>query len=291
MVVTRELSGLLDLARKIWDMYRLQHDPFRRQADRVLSAFKSHEIAPTQIGRLLPAPPLLSLCDLAYPDALKKHLTPELIYWVRETLQLEQEWLDGTSLRPHQRIDRYKRPEELHKWLSQRHDPDSHELRFTLHIFKLDDRPLGEDSQGPFVIVLEERFAELNDQSVSRYYYLTEGANFDHYPCLLHLLQILALAHCHGLIVRGWVMSRKCLHKLDEGEDLLPNLWRINIGQSWHPDDVLWPHMSGCDPRLEKMRKDLDESLVAAGMQLLVDELEADRQRWGAVALEQVGRP
>jgi hypothetical protein len=43
--------------------------------------------------------------------------------------------------------------------------------------------------------------------------------------------------------------------------------------------------MSGCDPRLEKMRKDLDESLVAAGMQLLVDELEADRQRWGQLRL------
>lgn len=289
MIITKELSGLFDLVRNLWGVYRQRRDPFRCQAERILAAFKAHGIAPTQIGRLSPAPPLDKLSVLAYPEHLKEHLSPAFVLWVQETLQLEQSWLDGTSSRPYQRIYSYKCPGELHGWLSQRHDPKAYELRFTLHIFKQDERPLGSDSQGPFVAVLEERFAELNDQDVSRYYYLTEGAHFEHYPCIIHLLQILALAHHHRMNVKGWVMPLKRLRKLDEGHDLLPNLWHIDIRRTWHPDDALWPHMSGRNPWLEEARRHLDEALGNAGQQELVAELSADRQRWGKERLGQQG--
>lgn len=254
-------------------------NPVRRQASRVLRAFEAHGIERTQINRLLPTDLQLKQFDLSNADEFKKVLTPAHINWMVDYFALNPDWLDGTSERAHKRIDSYKNPAKLHAWFRERISQTDPGGRYKLHLFTVDSASISAASSGYFAVVLEE-FFDVDDDCLSRYYHLTEGAHFDHPPCVLHLMQVLALAHFHGAIMRRAVMSSANLRRLSHCQGLIPELlWKAKP----HPlnaDHEFWGHFSGDSPWLVQLRQDTEASLLKEGLHEVVASINHDRQRF-----------
>lgn len=125
-----------------------------------------------------------------------------------------------------------------------------------------------------------EEFFDVDDGYLSRYYHLTQGSHFDHPPSVLHVMQVLALAHFHGAIMRRAVMSAANLHRLIHCQGLIPELlWKAKR----HPleaDHEFWGHFSGDSPWLVQLRQDTEASLLNEGLHDVVAGINHDRQRF-----------
>jgi hypothetical protein len=94
-------------------------------------------------------------------------------------------------------------------------------------------------ARGRFVVVYEECFAELEDKALSRYWYMSNGMNFDHSPCTVDLLGMLTIAEQLHLTAIAHVVRDATLRAAEGAElGLLPPIlertekWRI---QEWVP--------------------------------------------------------
>lgn len=253
-------------------------NPARRQAARILEAFEAHGFERTQINRLLPANLQLTQFELSTADELKKVIKQPHVDWVAGFFALNPNWLDGASGQAHRLIDSYKSPGELQAWFSDAPRPDDVAI-YKLHLLTSDASAITPASSGYYAVVLEE-LSELGDDYLSRYYHLTDGAHFDHYPSVLHLMQILALAHLHGAIMRRAVLPKANLLQLSLCQGLIPQLlWKAKP----HPleaDHEFWGHFYGDSPWLVQLREDTEASLLRAGLHEVVASINHDRQRF-----------
>jgi hypothetical protein len=254
-------------------------NPARRQAARILEAFEAHGFERTQINRLLPADLQLTQFELSTADELKKAIKQPHVDWVADFLALNPDWLDGASGQAHTQIDSYKSPGELQAWFSD-HAPRADDgAIYKLHLLTSDASAITPASSGYYSVVLEE-LSELGDDYLSRYYHLTEGAHFDHYPSVLHLMQILALAHLNGAIMRRAILPKANLLQLSLCQGLIPQLlWKAKP----HPleaDHEFWGHFSGDAPWLAQLREDTKASLLQAGLHDVVTSINHDRKRF-----------
>ena len=278
----RDVDQIFKWIKGLFGVYKESRDPFRAQASRILQAFVAHGISPTQIARIVPEGMLKEPSSLADPSQLKKHLTSPFVTWVADALKLEMSWLDGDEQTAHFLLESYKKPSRLLDKLSE--IADREESSLAIHVFKSNPLPLSHTPEGPFSVVLEERFLELDGKEVSRFYFLTEGATFDHSPCVTHLLQICAIAHHLSVRVWGRVLGRKDLTALWRMDGLIPEHFNCTIAKYWHPDDALWTGLTG-DPGWKRRHQAyLSESLVGDGMGWLAEELEIDRVRLSAMS-------
>jgi hypothetical protein len=125
MSVVGEFNGVFGLLGKCWNWLEDRLDPARLSAKRLIAAFEAHGVARQQIIRLLPpqvqqAKPELTMADFSTPKKLQQKLSPLLLDWAAEYLNLQRAWLDGVDTRPHVVVDRYKRPAEYRSWLEER---------------------------------------------------------------------------------------------------------------------------------------------------------------------------
>ena len=265
-----------------WPTRQLATDPRHPgspQAARVLEAFEAHGFERTQINRLLPSDLQLTQFELSTADELKKVIKQPHIDWVAGFFALNPDWLDGASEQAHTPIDSYKRPGELQAWFREHAQHADDGAIYKLHLLTSDTSPITPASSSYYAVVLEE-LSELGDDYQSHYYHLTEGARFDHYPCLLHLMQILAVAHSHGAIMRRAVLPQVNLRRLSLCQGLIPQLlWKAKP----HPldaDHEFWGHFSGDSPWLAQLREDTETSLLHAGLHEVVASIHHDRQRF-----------
>lgn len=254
-------------------------NPARRQAARVLEAFEVHGFERTQINRLLPAHLQLTQFELSTADELKKVIKQPHIDWVAGFFALNPDWLDGASEQAHTLIHSYKNPEALKAWFRERCSPPHQGVIYKLHLLTGDTSPITPASSDYYAVVLEE-LTELGDDYRSHYYHLTQGAHFDHYPSVIHLMQILALAHFHGVNMRRAVLPQANLHRLSLCQGLIPQLlWKAKP----HPleaDHEFWDHFSGESPWLAQLREDTETSLLQAGPHDVVTSINHDRKRF-----------
>jgi hypothetical protein len=254
-------------------------NPARRQAARVLEAFEAHGFERTQINRLLPADLQLTQFELSTADEFKKVIKQRHVDWVADFFALNPAWLDGASEQAHTPIDSYKRPGELQAWFREHASRPDDEAIYKLHLLTSDTSPITPASSGYYAVVLEE-LSELGDDYLSRYYHLTQGARFDHYPSVLHLLQILALAHFHGAIMRRAVLPKAQLRRLSLCQGLIPQLlWKAKP----HPleaDHEFWGRFSGNAPWIVQLREETEASLLRAGLHAVVESINHDHQRF-----------
>ncbi|MCE5365109.1 hypothetical protein [Pseudomonas anguilliseptica] len=271
--------SVINAVREIFSLSTDYKDSFRREAQRIIDAFKAHNLPPNEVMRLLPDgmlgddPSVLERATTLKKNL--KHVSP----WVASTLQLDPHWIKGRSDFPHKRVSSYKHFAELKDFFEAKQIEDPNMDRFVLHVFKADDAPM-DKSQGRFVVVLEEHFAELDDQYFSRFFYLSHGHDFDNPHALLNLLQIMALAFHYGIHSWGRVMKPAHLHALDEGRGFIPLLWREILVKSWYPEDPLWERCTGDQVWNAAARKELEADLIRNGMSELVQRLQADRDRF-----------
>ena len=95
-----------------------------------------------------------------------------------------------------------------------------------------------------------------------------------------HLMQVLALAHFHGTIMRRAVMSAANLHRLSLCQGLIPELlWKAKP-HSLEADHEFWGHFSGDSSWLVQLRQDTEASLLKEGLHDVVASINHDRQRF-----------
>ena len=272
------ISSLIKAGRDITSLFGDFNDTFRREAQRLIDAFKAHDLPPNEVIRLLPD-------ELVGHDAsvferastLKGHLK-RVSPWAAATLQLDPSWIKGRTKCPHTRINSYKHFAVLREFFEQKQAEDHDMNRFILYVLKSDAEPM-DRGRGIFVAILEEQFAELDGEGVHRFFHMTHGHSFENASALMNLFQLLALAHFYGFHCKGKVMKEADLAVLDECEGFIPDLWRNTSAKWWYPMDPLWLGMTGDQAWNESVRRQLEANLIRNGLQVMVDKLESDRIR------------
>lgn len=189
----------IDLLQRLFAWLSERRNPVRQQAARVLATFEAHGVARTEINALLPEVLQLSAYQWSSADQLKLALRQAHLDWLNQHFALEEGWLTGKSDSAHQHPFSYKAPGKLHTWFQEHRTPEA-DLEFKLHLVTPDTREIGPDSEGYYALVLEQMDEDLS--VCRRFYHLTEGGDLKHWPSLIHLLQVLAIAHHHGAIMR-----------------------------------------------------------------------------------------
>lgn len=255
-----------------WNKRR--NNPARQQAARVLQAFEAHGVARMQINQVLP--PALRLTALAWsePDELKTVLRQEHIDGLSERFNLKGDWLAGLSNVANELIFSYKQPGELHRWFERNRNPGS-SFEFKLHLITSSADEIGADSTGPFALVLEQL---PDDDSASRFLHLSEGSHCDHYPCLIHLLQVLAIAYYHQSIMWRSTLGINELNELSLNHGLIAQWLERCRSNPLAADHELWPHFSGNSPWLMALRQEAKRGLLAAGLDRIVERLHKDEK-------------
>ena len=149
MSVVGEVTGVWGLLTKTWDWYQERADPVFRSASRLMRAFEAHGIKRQQITRVLPqqalpAKPELTMADFSRLGKLKAKLTPQILDWAAEYLNVQRAWFDDVDVRPHVVVDYYKHPAKYGQWLQNRlkHAPEVHRH---LCVWMGKGQPLGPD--------------------------------------------------------------------------------------------------------------------------------------------------
>lgn len=98
MSVVEEATGVIGLLGKSWSWLEDRLDPARLSAKRLIAAFEAHGIARQQIIRLLPphvlqSKPEVTMADFSLPKKLKLRLSPPLLDWAVDYLNLQRAWL------------------------------------------------------------------------------------------------------------------------------------------------------------------------------------------------------
>lgn len=269
MDVVQTLNSLLGPVSKLFTWLQNRANPVRQQAARILLAFEAHGIQRTQINRLLPKHLQLLPFQLSDADELKKVLTQEHINWVANFLALEREWLDGTSDAANQLIFSYKSPRKLDQWLTDHALPAQKGLNFRLHLITANVQPISAASKGYFAVILEELF-DTEDDYQSRYYHLTNGDHFEHPPCLLHLMQILAIANHHNLMLCRSVLPAASLYPLSHRTGLIAKWLMKTKPHPLEADQEFWELYANNAQWLEQLHR--------SGLPEVVTSIERDRK-------------
>lgn len=267
----------IDLLQRLLGWISDRRNPARRQAARVLATFAAHGVACTEINALLPPALQLTAYQWSTPDQLKLVLQQAHLDWLNQHFALEPSWLSGQGNAAHRQIFSYKAPAELHQWFIQ-HSHVVQGIEFRLYLITPDTREISPTSEGYYALILEQ----LGDEpdACSRFYHLSEGAHFDHYPCLIHLLQVLAIAHYHGAIFVRAQLDAAALYQLSHHRGLIPTWLARSRPHPLQADHELWPHFSGNAPWLEALRTKAEQSLLRAGLNAVVEQLHTDKQRF-----------
>ena len=246
MSVVGELIGVWGLLSKAWDWYQERVDPVFRSASRLICAFEAHGIKRQQIMRVLPqqtlpAKPELTMADFSRPGKLKAKLTPQLLDWAAEYLNVQRAWFDDVDVCPHVVVDCYKRPAQYSPWLQDRltRVPVLHRH---LCIWKGKGQPLGPDGvgRGPLCLVYEETSDGLDGTEFSRYWLLSNEWPLDHATSIENMVAAVSVAQSLGILVTGREAPLDALLRLESGELLLPEAAR-QTGALWHPEDLVSP--------------------------------------------------
>lgn len=271
------LKDIIVLLLSTWRWVQSRNNPARAQAGRVLRVFGAHGIQPTQINRHMPVELRLPGIKWSTVDYLKEELSQDHIEWINDYFALDLLWLEGEAGSVHQQIRSYKAPGVFYEWVTTRNLNYNH-LRSKIYLITADDTEINPQTQGAFSLVLEQ-FAE-EEQKPSRYFFLTEGAHFSHPPCVLHLMQILAIAHSNGVIMQRSILGTKPLKSLTNNLGFIPEALAKCRRHRLAADHELWSHYSGSSPWLDQLRAEVEMSLMRAGMSDVVLKFRADSARW-----------
>lgn len=238
-----------------WQNYR---DPIRAQAARVLAVFEAHGIACTQISRLLPDRFSIPMKNFASAEKLTEHLTPALLDWVAELFALNRAWLDGSAVAPHQTVGTYKYPKDFRAWLQERRSGEP--FQFRLLVMKPSVKVIDPDSAEGVVLVVEERFAFLDDLPVCRYFLVDGSGPLDHYPVVLNLMSLCSVAAEASCLTKGLVVSAQVCNDVESGKTLIPSGLKESR-RSWTPDALLFQPATGESEWLVRLRANVAAEL------------------------------
>jgi hypothetical protein len=267
----------IDLLQRLFAWFSERRNPVRQQAARVLATFEAHGVARTEINALMPEVLQLGAYQWSSADQLKLALRQAHLDWLIQHFALEEGWLTGKSDSAHQHLFSYKAPGELHKWFQEHRIPEA-DFEFKLHLLTPDTHQIGPGSEGYYALILEQ--LDEDQSACRRFYHLTEGADLKYWPSLIHLLQVLAIAHHHGAIMRRSQLDAASLYQLSHHKGLIPNWLDRCRPHPLEADHELWPHCSGHSPWLDELRADAEQGLRRAGLTEVIETLHQDTLRF-----------
>ena len=270
------VMDVIHLVERLLGWKKRHSNPARQQADRVLQAFEAHGVPRMQINQVLPQTLRLTAMAWSDPDELKTVLHQEHIDWLAERFKLKHDWLAGLSNSANELIFSYKQPGELNRWFERNRQQGSC-FEFKLHLITFSADQIGAHSTGPFALVLEQL---PDDDSASRFYHLSDGSHFDHYPCLVNLQQVLAIAHYYHSIMWRSTLGISELDELSLNHGLIAKWLECCRSNPLAADHELWPHFSGNSPWLMELRQEAEQGLLAAGLDRIVEQLHIDEARF-----------
>ena len=244
MSVVGEATSVLGQVGIAWGWLEDRLDPARLSAKRLIGAFEAHGIARQQIIRLLPphvlqSKPEITMADFSLPKKLKLRLSPALLDWAADYLNVQRAWLDGVDEPPHIVINRYKRPAQYRDWFQARR-AQAPEVGRWLSVWKAKDEEMGPGVSGPLCLVYEETSEGLDGKEWSRYWLLSDEWRLDHTPCLENMAAAVAVARSLGILVTGHDLPRDKLTRVTTGKILIPLAKRHQCGR-WYPEDLVAP--------------------------------------------------
>ena len=220
-----------------WKALRGERNITRLQARRLLRAFEVYGIARQQICRLLPHRLALPLKSFATAESLEAELTEGLLAWTSDFLVLRRGWLDGVDSQPHKVIEGYKREAAFGAFFADRIDLEPQANR-SLHVWTPTLPRLGwSNSPGLLSMVYVEDTQGLDDDSVSRYWLLSQDWRLDHAPCVESMVKTVAIAHSMRILVVGRLVPDRMLRSLQRGRLFAPQV-ALKAGGLWYPADV-----------------------------------------------------
>ncbi|HEX5373899.1 MAG TPA: hypothetical protein VFW84_14330 [Aquabacterium sp.] len=261
------LKQALEAAIKVTGWWSKKHDVVYLQAQRMLTAFEKHEIPRQQIARILPAQFAIPMTAFSTAEKLKDVLTPALLDWTSETLCISRAWLDGMREHPHESVHVYKHPQRMHAWLQERCMATG-DRTMLLHVFMEGCAADLQGVSGPFVVVFEECFDELDRRGMSRYWVMSEGWRFEHQPCAMDLLCLMTIAESLHITSCGHDVDRRLIKKFEGGHLFAPEL----IDKSRRRGPIIeWVPASGDDssmtPYHQAVWREAKERLISCGLQ------------------------
>ena len=244
MSIVSEATGIFGLFGKGWDWLKDRLDPTRLSAKRLIAAFESHGVARQQIIRLIPphvlqTKPEVSMADFSSPKKLKSKLSPPLLDWAAQYLNLKRAWLDGVDELPHHVVDRYKRPAEYRSWLEERQVNAPLASRW-ISVWKTKGQSMGPGGDGPLCLVYEETSDGLDGMEFSRYWLLSDEWSLHHSPCIENMVAATVVARSMSILVTGRDVPLDKLRRVVAGTMLIPDAARYRTG-GWHPEDIADP--------------------------------------------------
>jgi hypothetical protein len=173
--------------------------------------------------------------DVTSPEVLASHLRLDHLDWASEALAIRRDWLDLEGEQPHHEVHVYKNPKALYQWFQERRAIRGERFG-SVHVLTEGVFTDPGAARGRFVVIYEEAFAEIDDKSISRYWYLSKGAHFEHPPCVIDLLGILTIAEHFHLLPVGHVVSAAVTAAAEAGTlGLIPLVLKRRLG--WRPQD------------------------------------------------------
>ena len=244
MSVVEEANGVIGLLSKSWSWLEDRLDPARLSAKRLIAAFEAHGIARQQIIRLLPphvlqSKPEVTMADFSLPKKLKLRLSPPLLDWAADYLNVRRAWLDGVDEPPHIVIDRYKRPAGYREWLQAR-QAQAPAVNRWLSVWKAKGEPMSPEGSGPLCLVYQETSSGLDGKEWSRYWVLSAEWRLDHPSCVENMVAAVAMARSLGILVTGHDLPLDKLGRVITGKMLIPVAERHRCGR-WYPEDLMAP--------------------------------------------------
>lgn len=270
------LEGMKAIA-SAYQWLRDQYNPARQLSSRMLEAFEAHGIPRSRINHLLPESLRLPVIAWSDADHLKMVIQQGHIDWLIARFELQRNWMEGNCQSANTHLFCYKQPKVFQEWLVRRFEANALSL-LRLHVVISDDCD-AQQPHGDFAIVLEV-IPEDGIDYASCFYHLGEGTNFDHYPSLIHLVQVQAIAYCHGAIMWRSTLSKRALNQLSCNVGLIPTWLGKRRSHRHAADHELWSHFSGSAPWLTELRRDALDGLSNAGLSEIVDRIELDQARF-----------
>lgn len=252
---------------KVMGWWTDRHDVVRSQAKRMLMLFERHGVPRQQIIRILPSQFAIPMTAFANADKLKSALTPALLDWACDTFCVSRAWLDGVRQRPHEPVDVYKHPKRMQAWLQERVAVLGGNTAL-LHVLMERSATDLQGASGPFVVVLEECFGELDRRALSRYWMVSEGWHFEHQPCAMSLLCLMTIAESLHITLCGHEVDRKHIKQFEGGQLLAPDA----IDKRRHGCRVVdWVPAAGNDasmsPYHQAVWREARERLIDCGLE------------------------
>jgi hypothetical protein len=256
---------------------RGQFNPARQLSGRMLEAFEAHGVTRSRINHLLPESLRLPAMAWSDPDQLKMVVQQGHIDWLIGRFELQRNWLEGSGQSANTHLFCYKQPKLFQEWLLRRVEANASSF-IRLHVVISNDCD-AQQPHGDFAIVLEV-IPEDGTDDASCFYHLGEGTNFDHYLSMIHLVQVQAIAYCHGAIMWRSTLSKRALNQLSCNVGLIPKWLGKRRSHRHAADHELWSHFYGSAPWLSRLRRDALNGLRDAGLSEIVERIKLDQARF-----------